>query len=109
MDKSQALVPAITSEEMDAIAQYYDTSRIDTVDRKPKRINNAIHDVFDLMGGVPRMTLWADKNPTDFYTKVLPRVIQTSQHQEHSGRIEIVSKIPYSPLDGEYEDVTPTP
>lgn len=30
---------------------------------------------FDMIGGVDRFAAWAEKNPTDFYTKVFPKVI----------------------------------
>lgn len=30
---------------------------------------------FDMIGGVDRLADWADKNPTDFFTKVFPKVI----------------------------------
>jgi hypothetical protein len=31
--------------------------------------------VFEEMGGVARMTAWAEKNPDDFYTKVFTKVV----------------------------------
>lgn len=30
---------------------------------------------FEMIGGVDRFADWADKNPGDFYTKLLPKVI----------------------------------
>jgi len=85
----------------------YDSGRLERITRNPRRMNNAVHDVFDLIGGVPRMAVWADQNPGEFYTKLLTRNMQAQNHQEHSGRIEIVSAVPRTVLDGEFEDVTP--
>lgn len=85
----------------------YDASRLERVVRNPKRINNAVHDAFDLIGGVPRLALWADANPGDFFTKLLPRTMQTHQQTEHSGEIRIISAVPRTTLDGEAIDVTP--
>lgn len=30
---------------------------------------------FDMIGGVDRFAAWAESNPSDFYTKVFPKVI----------------------------------
>lgn len=30
---------------------------------------------FDMIGGVDRLAAWAEKNPSDFFTKVFPKVI----------------------------------
>lgn len=112
MDKDEEVshLPAlIVSEEVDAIARFYDVSRLDTVKRSPRRTNNAVQDAFDLIGGVPRLAVWADKNPGEFFTKLLPKTLQSHQQQEHSGVITIVSKVPKTAIDGEYTDVTPQP
>jgi hypothetical protein len=45
--------------------------------------------VFEMIGGAPRMAQWADDNPTDFYTKLLPKVISRSQQVDVSGTITI--------------------
>lgn len=49
-----------------------------------KRVNRQsiveeFNEVFQLIGGVPRLALWADKNPSQFYTlysKLLPAAIK---------------------------------
>lgn len=66
--------------------------------------------VFEQMGGLTRMTAWADSNPTDFYTKLFPKMIQRSQHVDHSGTITIDDAITRlekndEPIDAEYEEV----
>lgn len=67
--------------------------------------------VFEMMGGVARMTAWADQNPTDFYTKLFPKLIQRSQSVDVSGTLTIDDAI--SRLErmeeGEYTDITPEP
>jgi hypothetical protein len=44
---------------------------------------------FEQMGGLPRMTTWADDNPTDFYTKLFPKLISRSQQVDVSGTLTI--------------------
>jgi len=101
-----ALVPFFSAPD----AVDYDTSRLDRpMARSSKRSLAATHDTFDLIGGVPRLAIWADKNPGEFFTKIWAKTIQTQQQNEHSGVIEIRSAIPRSPLDGECIDVTPAP
>ena len=46
---------------------------------KGQRAADAFQHAFDLIGGVPRLALWADKNPTAFfslYSKLIPSSIQ---------------------------------
>lgn len=44
---------------------------------------------FEMIGGLPRMASWADQNPTDFYTKLFPKVISRSQQVDVSGTLTI--------------------
>lgn len=44
---------------------------------------------FEQMGGLPRMAAWADGNPTDFYTKLFPKMISRSQQVDISGTLTI--------------------
>lgn len=64
--------------------------------------------VFEMMGGVERMKDWADQNPTDFYTKLFPKLIARSQQVGVSGTLTIDDAI--SRLErmdeGEYVEVT---
>lgn len=75
----------------------------------------AVGEAFDLIGGVPRFTLWADANPDKFYAicgKTIPGVIsQTNIHA--SGPVTIISPIGRSaldedPIEGEATEVLPT-
>lgn len=44
---------------------------------------------FEQIGGLPRMASWADSNPTDFYTKLFPKMISRSQQVDVSGTLTI--------------------
>lgn len=69
--------------------------------------------VFEQMGGVPRMREWADSNPTDFYTKLFPKMIQRSTSVDVSGNITIddaISRLERGdryeqPVDAEFEEI----
>lgn len=65
--------------------------------------------VFEQIGGAPRMAAWADSNPTDFYTKLFPKMISRSQQVDVSGTLTIDDAI--SRLEnmdeGEFEEVRP--
>ena len=45
---------------------------------KSQKAADAFQSAFDLIGGIPRLALWADKNPTVFfslYSKLIPSSI----------------------------------
>lgn len=58
---------------------------------------------FEQMGGLPRMTSWADQNPTDFYTKLFPKMISRSQQVDFSGTLTIDDAITRLERQGETE------
>jgi len=68
---------------------------------------------FEQMGGLPRMVLWADHNPTDFYTKLFPKMISRSQQVDVNGTITIDDAIlrlesqnrEIQAIDAEFEEV----
>ena len=46
---------------------------------KGQRAADAFQSAFDLIGGIPRLALWADKNPSAFfalYSKLIPATVQ---------------------------------
>lgn len=104
----KSLVPAFINVEVDELARFYDVSRLDSVKHSPRRANNAVQDAFDLIGGVPRLAVWANSNPGEFFTKLFTKTLQSQQQQEHSGEIRIISAVPRTAIDGEAIDVTPT-
>lgn len=65
---------------------------------------------FEQMGGLPRMVTWADGNPTDFYTKLFPKMISRSQQVDVSGTLTIDDAITRlerlnEPVEGQFEEV----
>lgn len=63
---------------------------------------------FEQMGGVQRMHAWADTNPTDFYTKLFPKLIQRSTQVDVSGTVTIddaISRLESQPIEGQYSNV----
>lgn len=65
---------------------------------------------FEQIGGLPRMAAWADGNPTDFYTKLFPKMISRSQQVDISGTLTIDDAITRlerlnTPVDGEFEEI----
>jgi hypothetical protein len=66
--------------------------------------------VFEQMGGAPRMAAWADSNPTDFYTKLFPKMISRSQQIDHTGTLTIddaITKLEKQGevIDGEFDEI----
>lgn len=50
---------------------------------KGQKAADAFQSAFDLIGGVPRLALWADKNPTAFfslYSKLIPSSVKADVH-----------------------------
>lgn len=45
--------------------------------------------VHEMIGGIHRFAAWADQNPTDFYTKLFPKMISRSQQVDVSGTLTI--------------------
>jgi hypothetical protein len=69
---------------------------------------------FEQIGGLPRMAVWADQNPTDFFTKLFPKMISRSQQVDHSGTLTIDDAITrlerndVRTIEGDYTDVAPS-
>ncbi len=83
------------------------------INRKPKkasrntRLLDAIQETFEVIGGVPRMALWADGNPGEFYKllgKQIPGMVQQLNFNGPT-QINIVPALPRSPLDGPEEPI----
>lgn len=65
-----------------------------------KQVVNAFQDAFALMGGTPRLALWADENPGAFYalySKLMPK--QVEQETKMEGGVKIVHVLPRGRLD----------
>jgi hypothetical protein len=66
--------------------------------------------VFEQIGGVQRMTTWADSAPDNFYTKIFAKMIGKSVQVEHSGSVTLDDAITRlesqsDPVDAEFEEV----
>lgn len=62
---------------------------------------------FEQIGGLSRMAAWADQNPTDFYTKLFPKMISRSQQVDVSGTLTIDDAITrLERADAEFNEVT---
>lgn len=65
--------------------------------------------VFEQLGGVRRMASWADENPTDYYTKIFPKMISRSSQLEVSGSVSLddaISRLEAGDVvDADYEVV----
>ena len=66
--------------------------------------------VFEQIGGVERMAAWAESNPTDYFTKLFPKMISRSQQIDVSGSLTIddaISRLENmgSIVDAEYQDI----
>lgn len=73
---------------------------------KRQRVVNAFQDAFELIGGVPRLALWADTHPTDFfklYARLLP--VEASQKGASASQEKptIIHVVPPGPLDKDVE------
>ena len=67
---------------------------------KREQVVNAFLDAFELIGGTPRLAIWGDENPTEFYklwSKLAPRQIE--QETTHDGGLRIQHVLPRGPLD----------
>lgn len=63
---------------------------------------------FEQIGGLQRMAAWADGNPTDFYTKLLPKLVQRSAQVDVSGTVTIddaISRLESQPIPADYTEV----
>jgi hypothetical protein len=63
---------------------------------------------FEQIGGLRRMADWADQNPTDFYTKLMPKLIQRSTQVDVSGTVTIddaISRLESQPMNADYSEV----
>lgn len=77
-----------------------------TVPRSPnfsrKDVVQSFQSAFELIGGVPRLALWADKNTTEFYklySRLLPSQASSALGESNTLRLEMA--VAPGPLDQE--------
>ena len=70
----------------------------------------AFHQAFQQIGGVPRLSLWADGNPTEFY-KLFARLLPSAASDELNGatRVLIVHALPRPNYDPAAQAIDVTP
>jgi len=75
-----------------------------TIPRNPhftrKEVVQAFHSAFELIGGVPRLAVWANNNETEFfklYSRLLPSQASSALGESNTLRIEMAVKP--GPLD----------
>ena len=68
----------------------------------------AVLTAFEQMGGVNRLTEWADENPSEFYTKIWSKTISTPKEIQVSGTVSIEQAIKALDMEEgtDYHDVT---
>lgn len=68
---------------------------------KRESLQEQLDACFELVGGVPRMSIWADENPGDFYA-LRARVALATQAKKIDHTIQVIQPaIPMTALDGE--------
>lgn len=106
MDQLTKRIEFVTREEYlqmeqtlsQAAEEYPKVERILKKEFNRREVVEAFRDAFELIGGVTRLAVWANQNPTEFYrlyAKLLPK------ETEHTGQSELVIKhvLPPSKLD----------
>jgi hypothetical protein len=68
--------------------------------RRKAQVVDALNDAFELIGGVPRLAVWADTNPSEFYriwSKLAPKDVSTTV--DGSAELKILHVLPPGKLD----------
>jgi hypothetical protein len=70
----------------------------------------AFHTAFQMIGGVPRLALWADHNPTEFY-KLYSRLLPSAASNELNGvsELKIVHSLPPPGYNPAAQPTSPDP
>ena len=84
--KEVSSIPAISADQYQHVGRY---------------AGAIVMSVFEQIGGAARMAAWADSSPTDFYTKLFPKMISRSQQVDVSGSITIDDAIARLERQGE--------
>lgn len=97
----EEIVTSDWAKTMAAIAQPNTTMRLPrNKDFSRKDVVSAFTNAFELIGGTPRLALWAHENESDFYklySRLLPS--QASQALGEANEIVIKHVLPRGPLD----------
>ena len=79
---------------------------------KDSKAAKAFQQAFDMIGGVPRLALWADQNPTKFYTlysKLVPATAEVNTKTDIKVTISWASPDRLSYAHNDVTDIVPNP
>ena len=84
------------------VLPYLPSGRLSQSSLRRAQVVEAFHTAFQMIGGVPRLALWADSNPGEFfklYARMLPSAASDEMNLASAMRIEHALPPPnYSPL-----------
>ena len=92
VDAINASLPA--DERLKPIPQEYKFKR-----RDAETVSIAYHAAFELIGGVPRLVQWAQKNPDKFFEQYSRVAKSNDSHVAGGTTIVFNTPVPHSPLD----------
>jgi len=105
----------MTDETKDLLKPTRDLARLPTISAEQyqhvgRYAGALVMSCFEQIGGLHRMATWADGNPTDFYTKLFPKMISRSQQVDVSGTLTIDDAINRlermnATVEGEFEEI----
>jgi hypothetical protein len=99
-DNSYLSARAIFAHQMDRIRPI-DKSKV--VGKRARGLA-ALHDTFELIGGVPRLAIYADEQPHEFYQLYFRYTQSQDKTVNHNVRI-LAPTIPPTALDGDITDI----
>jgi hypothetical protein len=113
LPKEQVWDPELYSEQMAGVLSDHakKATGVLTAPRRKferQRFLDAMAEAFEAIGGVTRLAMWADSNPTEFY-KLMGKTIPQANLLELQGKMQmqILPAMPPSALDEEPIDITP--
>ncbi len=113
LPKKPEFDPVLYSEQMDTVLSEVAKSckMVSQAPRKKferEKFLAAMDEAFELIGGVPRLAIWADQNPTEFY-RLMGKTIPQANMLDIVGKMQmqILPALGRSPLDGDAIDITP--
>lgn len=92
------------------VLPYLPSGRLSSQALRRSTVVDAFHTAFQMIGGVPRLALWADQNPGEFYrlySRLLPS--QSSAELDHAEALTIHHALPpprYDPAAPIYPPTT---
>ncbi len=108
LPEEQALTQFVSREEFGQMGEVFSelAAKSANITRLPKRafdrqrVLQALDECYELIGGVPRMAMWAHANPTEFY-KLWGKTIPQTNMLDVMGKLEhhILPALPPSALD----------